>query len=690
MKLYRLYHSTSMRIFRGFIMFTLLFLAFLEDPNSLTITPDPTNEKYVRPEVPRGLTESLEIICLLVIGAFGILETWLVGIKTMKKKPWMIFVLTSVFISIVDIIISLHVPAYTYRLRRLLRPFIFIQSSSMMKKLLKSVILTVPEILGVLLLLGFHLYFFTMIGMLILPPSPNDPLSDDEWLSNPTGFEALDTAIISLLVLLTTANNPDVMMPSYKQNRFCSIFFIVFSFVGTFLIMNLLTAVIYNQFRGFLQRTLQNSLKRRQLAFVGSFCKLIEAENIVDEEFNRDKEHVDIKYSTIKSSLSLVSNDIANFPKALSNLDNEDRLTLSQYKQLLKQLSYKTKRDAPVSVQTRYPRLRPLQKKIIHPNFDHIGNAIAIINAISLVILAHSFLELTLILVALKKLRIFNLAISVFYLLEQIMKMWAYGIIFCQRLDFLFDSFVAASLIIIQTLLEIEINKSNVTDKTTELLWIFSRIVNILITIRLLRILPKMKVLNLVTSSLVDTLKNLKHVAGILVAAFYLFAIVGNLSFGQFQDELLKNETACGTYSQLDYYSNNFNDFWASVVTLWDLLVVNNWQVFLHKFSKISTWTQVYFVLWWLSSSVIILNIFVALILDNFINRWERAQNRCAEEETPMNITMMEMYEDNLKNPELLDIQRLLVNHEFIRFPLAEHLEKMDSAEPKQLPVSSN
>ena len=63
------------------------------------------------------MTEALEIICLLVIGAFGILETWLVGIKTMKKKPWMIFVLISVFVSIVDIIISLHVPTYTYRLR---------------------------------------------------------------------------------------------------------------------------------------------------------------------------------------------------------------------------------------------------------------------------------------------------------------------------------------------------------------------------------------------------------------------------------------------------------------------------------------------------------------------------------------------------------------------------------------------
>ena len=66
--------------------------------------------------------------------------------------------------------------------------------------------------------------------------------------------------------------------------------------------------------------------------------------------------------------------------------------------------------------------------------------------------------------------------------------------------------------------------------------------------------------------------------------------------------------------------------------------------------------------LWWLSSSVIILNIFVALILDNFINRWERAQSRTANEDIPMNMSMMEMYEDTLKHPEVLEIQRLLVN----------------------------
>jgi len=80
----------------------------------------------------------------------------------------------------------------------------------MMKKLLKSVIRTIPEMLSVLLLLAFHLYFFTMIGMLVLKeqetPSdestvPRPPFPED---GDAIYFARLGDAIISLLVLLTT------------------------------------------------------------------------------------------------------------------------------------------------------------------------------------------------------------------------------------------------------------------------------------------------------------------------------------------------------------------------------------------------------------------------------------------------------------------------------------------------------
>ena len=82
-----------------------------------------------------------------------------------------------------------------------------------MKKLLKSVIRTIPEMLSVLLLLAFHLYFFTMIGMLVLKEQENP--SDESTVPRPPFpedgdaiyFARLGDAIISLLVLLTTGES---------------------------------------------------------------------------------------------------------------------------------------------------------------------------------------------------------------------------------------------------------------------------------------------------------------------------------------------------------------------------------------------------------------------------------------------------------------------------------------------------
>ena len=132
--------------------------------------------------------------------------------------------------------------------------------------------------------------------------------------------------------------------------------------------------------------------------------------------------------------------------------------------------------------ETRFPRLRSFQKIVIHPNFDHVGNAIAVLNAITLSIeialyperlSSHSGQsdEATEII---KNLRIFNVVISLYYLFEQLSKMWAFGVIYLRKLDFLFDGLVATALITIQILLEIEINKET-TDNSTEVLWIFSR-----------------------------------------------------------------------------------------------------------------------------------------------------------------------------------------------------------------------
>ena len=46
-------------------------------------------------------------------------------------------------------------------------------------------------------------------------------------------------------------------------------------------------------------------------------------------------------------------------------------------------------------------------------------------------------------------------------------------------------------------------------------------------------------------------------------------------------------------------------------------MVVNNWHVFLHAYTRaVNKWSQLYFIVWWLISVVIALNLFTALILE--------------------------------------------------------------------------
>lgn len=102
-------------------------------------------------------------------------------------------------------------------------------------------------------------------------------------------------------------------------------------------------------------------------------------------------------------------------------------------------------------------------------------------------------------------------------------------------------------------------------------------------------------------------------------------SVLSNTSMGN----ITSNVTAeCGTYEQLGYWPNNFDDFAASIILLYDVMIVNNWQAFMEAYSRYTTeWAKVYFVCWWLTSSVMWVNVFVALILENFIYKWDRSHS---------------------------------------------------------------
>jgi hypothetical protein len=66
------------------------------------------------------------------------------------------------------------------------------------------------------------------------------------------------------------------------------------------------------------------------------------------------------------------------------------------------------------------------------------------------------------------------------------------------------------------------------------------------------------------------------------------------------------------------YYLMNFNDFGASILTLFPLMVVNNWFVIVQEYQDItdSRAVRIFFFAFWIFSVLILTNVVVAFALE--------------------------------------------------------------------------
>ena len=65
-----------------------------------------------------------------------------------------------------------------------------------------------------------------------------------------------------MLVLLTTANYPDVMLPAYDDSYWNMLFFVSYLIIGLYLLLNFLLATVYNQFKNRLELQHQKIVKK--------------------------------------------------------------------------------------------------------------------------------------------------------------------------------------------------------------------------------------------------------------------------------------------------------------------------------------------------------------------------------------------------------------------------------------------
>ncbi|XP_078197797.1 two pore channel protein 2 isoform X13 [Callithrix jacchus] len=607
------------------------------------------------------------------------IQGYLFGWAHFQKDLWLLGYLVVLVVSLVDWTVSLSLVCHEpLRVRRILRPFFLLQNSSMMKKTLKCIRWSLPEMASVGLLLAIHLCFFTMFGMLLFAGGKDDG-QDRERL---TYFRNLPESLTSLLVLLTTANNPDVMVPAYSKNRAYAIFFIVFTVIGSLFLMNLLTAIIYSQFRGYLMKSLQTSLFRRRLGTRAAF----EVLSSVAGEEGAFPQAAGVKPQNLLQVLQRVQLDSSHKEAMMEQVHSYGSVPLSadEFQKLFNELDRSVVKEHPRRPTYQSPFLQSAQFLFGHYYFDYLGNLIALANLVSICV----FLVLDADVLPAERddfvLGILNCVFIVYYLLELLLKVFALGLRgYLSYPSNVFDGLLTIVLLVLEisTLAVYRLPHPGWRPEMLGLLslWDMTRMLNMLIVFRFLRIIPNMKPMAVVASTVLGLVQNMRAFGGILVVVYYVFAIIGiNLFRGVIVAPLGNSSLApangsapCGSFEQLEYWANNFDDFAAALVTLWNLMVVNNWQVLLDAFRRYSgPWSKIYFVLWWLVSSVIWVNLFLALILENFLHKWDPhsyLQPLAGTPEATYQMTVELMFRDILEEPKEDELTETLSHHPHLR-----------------------
>ena len=115
------------------------------------------------------------------------------------------------------------------------------------------------------------------------------------------------------------------------------------------------------------------------------------------------------------------------------------------------------------------------------------------------------------------------------------------------------------------------------------------------------------------------------HMTSVLLIIYYLFSLLGMLLFGGMISKDLDYPLVEGPYSvPAVFHLDNFNDLFSSLVTLFTLMVVNNWMIQVAQYTYVTSgkynknWVRFYFIAFYYFSVIIGINLVVAYVLDMY------------------------------------------------------------------------
>ena len=218
----------------------------------------------------------IETITTTVLACDLVLHVYMVSIKTYFKDWHKIAWFICIVYMMIDLLFTQYIfPARRiFRFSRLLRPIYILRTRRTVRNIFFATIETIPNLKEYIAFLMVVIFCFAVAGIQLFGPSVADWKNEttsgrlDGALYNShetivsTGsnvtvevelftehFNFIGGALVSLMVLCTGENYPDVMKPAVEENQYHIFFFVLYVVITLFIFMPVLMAIIFEHYK---------------------------------------------------------------------------------------------------------------------------------------------------------------------------------------------------------------------------------------------------------------------------------------------------------------------------------------------------------------------------------------------------------------------------------------------------------
>uniref|UniRef100_H2MDU1 Ion transport domain-containing protein n=1 Tax=Oryzias latipes TaxID=8090 RepID=H2MDU1_ORYLA len=622
-RLYLLYHHWILKMLLYFFIVLNLSLAIFEEPAVLPL--------------PTWATMLVELFCLLAFTLRMGHYAKVIPRDKFWKDPKNLCVIATLVLTLTDMVIYGALKAadcYGVRWSRVLRPLLLINVTEgrQLRRAFRSIRNALPQIFYVFLLFMFSILLFSLMALKLLGKRDLKTIDGKPYFTNYMDI------VFDLYVLVTTANSPDVMMPAYNANVGFAIFFILYILINTYIFMSVFLAVVYNNYKKYLKEEVRQLVRAKRHKMVRAFA-------VLQEQREEGGQPV-VTRNNWNQLIPLVQPNLCSARRQLiwSVCDDKnqgflDKVAFIQLADLLN-----------IEVIALKPRSHPFLN--LFPNFyqsapsrfvckvvQHRGFVIAF----DLIVLVNTvFIGLD------EKNPLISNSEWVFltlYLLEILLKLYVFEPrAFFSRHNFWnwFDT-----IIVVSALIATSVNSAlGSSGEYTSLL-------------RLVRVVDNIQRFRTIINTLIRIGPAIFTFGQLIVVVYYIFAMLGMEIFKNkvkfYDDSSDPDKQYCGNpllkgtaFANLNYCKNNFNNVVSSFVLLVELTVVNQWHVLSSGFVTVTNVSaRIFFVIFHITVVIIIINIFVAFVLEAFFLEYSDLQTSLEKKIEELNLAMEQERLDN-------------------------------------------